>query len=221
MTTDDPAEKLLHSWTANAEAWTSAVRDQKIESRRLATDAAIVNALLPLQPRTVLDLGCGEGWLTRALREQGIDATGVDASPELVRAAQEGGGPFHAHTYAELNDLSILPGPFDAIAANFSLLEERLHELLAALRARIAPGGALVVQTVHPAFVGGDYVDGWRVETFAGMGGEWREPMPWYFRTLSSWAQAFADAGYAIANIDEPLHPREQRPLSIVFTCRA
>lgn len=222
MTGDDNVEKLRRSWSANADAWTNAVREQKIESRRLATDAAIVSAIVDLHPQTVLDLGCGEGWLTRALNARGLQAAGVDASAELIRAAQElGGGSFHAHSYAELaNGPSILAGPFDVIAANFSLLDEQLHALLDAVRARLQPAGALIVQTVHPAFAGGDYVDGWRVETFASMDGEWREPMPWYFRTIASWTRAFADRGYVVANIQEPLHPHEPRPLSVVFICR-
>jgi hypothetical protein len=44
--------------------------------------------------------------------------------------------------------------------------------LLAAARARLARGGALVIQTVHPWTARGDapYADGWRTETFAGFG---------------------------------------------------
>jgi 2-polyprenyl-3-methyl-5-hydroxy-6-metoxy-1,4-benzoquinol methylase len=266
MTND---EKLRRSWTSNAEAWTEAVRGRKIESRRLATDDAIVSAILDLQPKTVLDLGCGEGWLTRALTAPGILATGVDASPELIRAAQElGGGTFVAMSYGNYvqepfsppqrgegarsadegspscSVSPVRPSPglrppsplargeglstpvppssdsYDVIAANFSLLEEDLTAILSALRARLTPGGALVVQTVHPAFAGGEYVDGWRVETFAAMEGEWREPMPWYFRTLASWMRAFVDAGYVITDVREPLHPEKMTPLSVVFIAR-
>ena len=60
-------QRLLASWDANAAAWTTAVREQRIPSRRAGTDAAIVQACLRTIAATVLDVGCGEGWLARAL----------------------------------------------------------------------------------------------------------------------------------------------------------
>ena len=38
----DHREQLQQSWQANADAWAAAVREQRIESRRLVTDAAII-----------------------------------------------------------------------------------------------------------------------------------------------------------------------------------
>lgn len=189
------------------------MRARKIESRRVATDAAILDAVLQCNPRDVLDLGCGEGWLARALSERGCAVTGVDASPALIEAAQKlGGGTFRVLPYEELATLAM---QFDVIAANFSFLDENLH--LDALRALLRPGGTLIVQTVHPAFAGEPYADGWRVETFAGMEGEWPEPMPWYFRTVSSWVNAITAAGFTLRELREPLHPETQRPLSLVL----
>ena len=80
MSQSDLEYRLHLSWNANARAWTKAVREQLISSRRVVTDAAIVEVLVALQPRRVLDVGCGEGWLVRALNERGIEAFGVDGS---------------------------------------------------------------------------------------------------------------------------------------------
>jgi SAM-dependent methyltransferase len=202
--------QLRRSWIANADSWTHAVRDRKIESRRLGTDAAILEAVLDQRPQTVLDLGCGEGWLARALAEHGIRVTGVDASPALIEAARErGGGEFHVRAYDQL-DL----GAFDVVVANFSLFDEHMQPLLASLRAMTK---RLVVQTMHPAFIDPPYEDGWRVETFAAMEGEWPEPMPWYRRTLASWLRLFRESGFTMEEIREPLHPERRQPLSIVF----
>jgi SAM-dependent methyltransferase len=196
-------EQLRRSWIANADAWTDAVRNQRIESRRLVTDAAIVQAVLDTNPHTVLDLGCGEGWLARALASRGLDVTGIDASAPLIEAANAlGGARFIAGTYDEID------GAFDTIAANFSILDGRVPDL----------GGRLVVQTIHPAFVEGPYEDGWRIETF---NGAWREPMPWYFRTLGSWLQAIGEAHYDVEEIREPLYPDRKVPASIIFLCRS
>jgi len=47
----DHAADLARSWIANAQAWTDIVRAGGIASRRLATDAAIVQAVLARSPR--------------------------------------------------------------------------------------------------------------------------------------------------------------------------
>ncbi|HEX2081660.1 MAG TPA: methyltransferase domain-containing protein [Longimicrobium sp.] len=217
----DPGAALAESWVANAGAWTRAVREGRIESRRLATDAAILDALLERRPRRVLDVGCGEGWLARALAERGIAAVGIDASPALVEAARAaGGGEFHVRAYAQLAaDPSLAGGPYDAVACNFSLLDGEPAPLLASLRASLTPGGALVIQTVHPWMAAGEepYVDGWRTETFDAFGGAFARPMPWYFRTLGSWVRVLDDAGLRIAALREPLHPQTGRPASLLM----
>ena len=71
---------------------TQAIRNQEIASRKLVTDAAIIAAIKARCPATVLDIGCGEGWLARRLAEQGMRVTGVDAIPALIDTASAGGG---------------------------------------------------------------------------------------------------------------------------------
>jgi SAM-dependent methyltransferase len=217
-------ERLRRSWVANAGSWRDAVRERKIDSRRVATDAAVVEAVLSLAPERVLDLGCGEGWLVRELASQGLEACGVDASRPLIEAAQElGGGAFYALSYEELAGGELpMPVPFDVAVANFSLLEENLGPALATAARMLGEDGALVIQTVHPAFAAGDgaYVPGWRTETFAAIEGEWPEPMPWYFRTIGAWVRDLAAHGFAIGEVREPLDARRFRPLSMIFVCR-
>ena len=59
--------KIIESWEKNARLWTDAVRKGQIESRRKVTNQAIVDAILCRSPRSVLDIGCGEGWRGREL----------------------------------------------------------------------------------------------------------------------------------------------------------
>ena len=225
MTDQDREAALIWSWMANAEAWTRAVREGRIPSRRLATDAAIVAAVAARQPKRVLDLGCGEGWLMRALAERGMETVGLDVSLELVMAAEEtGGGRFRCCSYEELaDDPTRAGGPYDVIACNFSLLGADLVPLLGALRANLGPGGAVVIQTVHPWSAAGDegYADGWRTETFDALGGEFAEPMPWYFRTLASWIEALRGGGLRLAALREPIHPQTGKPASLLMVAEA
>lgn len=52
---------------------------KKIESRTLITNKAIINEILKLSPRSILDVGCGKGWLLRAIEKEGIHVLSSDA----------------------------------------------------------------------------------------------------------------------------------------------
>jgi 2-polyprenyl-3-methyl-5-hydroxy-6-metoxy-1,4-benzoquinol methylase len=218
----DHREQLSLSWQANADAWTAAVREQRIESRRLVTDAAIIRAILALKPQRVLDLGCGEGWLCRGLAEHGIQAVGVDASAPLIAAAQQAGHPLSQYRvcgYAELAQQAAQLGRFDVLVCNFALLEQDLHANLLTLQQLAKAEGHLLIQTLHPwrACHDASYRDGWRVETFSALAEGFAEPMPWFFRTLESWLALFQETGWRLQWLQEPLHPESEQPVSLLL----
>ena len=217
-------EQILARWHEHAAPWTAAVREQRIESRRLVTDRAIVEAVLAVAPRTLLDLGCGEGWLARALAAHGIAVTGVDAVPALVAQAQRaGGGQFHVLSYEEVI-AGRLQLAVDAVACNFSLLGEASVEgLLGTLGRLLTPQGTLLIQTLHPRFACGEapYADGWRAGSWAGIPGDFGTPAPWYFRTMEGWLQLLARHGWQLRERREPLHPHTRQPASVIFVAQA
>lgn len=219
---DSRLDQLRNSWIANSAAWCDAVRNERIESRRLVTDAAILSAILERNPQRVLDVGCGEGWLVRALSARGIEVTGIDASGPLIEAARAlGGGSFLTISYEDIAASPAAIGKdYDVIAANFSMLDDKSAELARTLLPALADGGRLIVQTAHPLLMAGEaYVDGWRTETFSAIPGEWPEAMPWYFRTFESWVGVFTSAGYAIESVREPLYPDRNVAASMIFVC--
>lgn len=225
MTGDfDSSQRLDRSWDVNAEAWTATVRQHRIESRRVATDRAIVEAVLRRSPSTVLDVGCGEGWLCRELGGVGIRCTGVDGSSGLIDAAREADheGQYHLLSYADVESLEEFSraGRFDVAVCNFSLLHQDIRPILDIVRRVVRPGGIVLIQTVHPWAACGDapYVDGWRNEDFAWSELPFPEPMPWYFRTLESWTRILSDSDLLLDTISEPRHPEGGRPLSLLLS---
>lgn len=48
----------------------------------------IIEALKRLNAQSVLDLGCGNGFLCRDLSDQGFNVTGMDPSPTGIECAQ-------------------------------------------------------------------------------------------------------------------------------------
>ena len=225
MTGDQGNENaaILPSWDANADAWATVVREGKIPSRVAATDAAIIAAISRYDPGRLLDVGCGEGWLSRAAAALGFDVVGVDGSARLIELARAAGGAdFRVVPYEEIvRDYAAGGGPYDVIVLNFALLAEDIVPLLAALARNLTSEAVLLVQTVHPWTACGDapYRDGWRRETFGAFGGSFPSPMPWYYRTLASWHGAIGEAGLRVSRVEEPLHPDTGKPLSMLVTC--
>jgi 2-polyprenyl-3-methyl-5-hydroxy-6-metoxy-1,4-benzoquinol methylase len=213
-------QQILESWHRNAAPWTAAVREGRIESRRLVTDDAAIEAVMSTAPRSVLDIGCGEGWLARALAARGVVVTGVDAVPELIaQASAAGGGDFRTMSYEQLA-AGALSMRVDSAVCNFSLIgKQSVEALFAALPALLNPRGTLVVQTLHPREACGDapYADGWRDGSWAGFDGGFRDAAPWYFRTLESWEGLFRSHGFDQLHRREPLHPATGRPASVIF----
>jgi SAM-dependent methyltransferase len=210
--------KIIDSWHRNAAPWVSAVREGEIESRILATNQAIVDAVRSRRPSTGIDIGCGEGWLVRAL--DGVAMTGVDVVPGLIEAARlAGGGTFEVMSYEDIAD-GRLDLAVDVAICNFSLIgEESVAGLFRAAPTYLKPGGALIVQTMHPVVACGDepYRDGWRQGSWAGFNPGFTDPPPWYFRTLASWVRLYADHGLQLQEVREPLHPKTGKPASLIL----
>ena len=218
-------EKVLDSWNTNATPWTAAVREQRIESRKLVTDLAVVDAVTSRRPASVLDLGCGEGWLVRALAKGGIPTVmGVDAVPALIdQARAAGGGEFRVASYEAIarGDLDVT---VDVVVANFALIgKDAVDALIRSVPRLLTPGGSLVVQTLHPVVATGDlpYKDGWRAGSWAGFSDDFTDPAPWYFRTLESWVHLLVTSGFTLVEIREPMHPMTGKPASVVFVAQA
>jgi 2-polyprenyl-3-methyl-5-hydroxy-6-metoxy-1,4-benzoquinol methylase len=217
--------EIIRSWHANAGPWAQAIQSGSIQSRRLVTDRAIVDAVSSVSASRVLDVGCGEGWLARALSAHGIAVTGVDAVPELIsHAARLGGGEFHVQEYRAIANRQWRGGPFDTAVCNFSLLgAESVESLLAGIGDYLHAGGHVVVQTLHPLAACGDnpYRDGWRAGNWLGFGANFVDPAPWYFRTLESWFSVLRRSGLNVLECREPTAAGAAAPASVIFICKA
>ncbi|UGY93424.1 class I SAM-dependent methyltransferase [Streptomyces gobiensis] len=101
----------------------------------------------------VLDLGCGTGLPTaRQLADAGHQVTGVDLSEGMLKLARDHvpGADFRRIDIADLERHDL--GPFDGIAAFFSLLMLPRAEIPVALRmlhGQLRPGGLLAIAMVE------------------------------------------------------------------------
>lgn len=119
----------------------------------------ILLARLPeqLAGRRVLDLGCGEGIITRSVAARGASVLGIDPSPRMIEHAREaerhrqGGAVFSVDDGCTL--ATVATSSVDWVTAGLSLNNvPDLHAALAALQRVLAPEGSFVFTVPHPCF---------------------------------------------------------------------
>jgi SAM-dependent methyltransferase len=112
---------------------------------------ALLDELLDVSARDVLEVGCGEGWLVRRLAAAGARVTGLDPQPAALERARRDDGPDQHARYVEgvAQELPFAGGSFDAVVFFNSLHHVPEADMDAALAesARVLrPGGLLYVQ---------------------------------------------------------------------------
>ena len=105
----------------------------------------------PATGTKVLDLGCGSGLLTRWLKNQGLDACGVDFSSGLIDIAR-GESPDIDFTISDINSTPYANGSFDIVVSG--LVMHYMQDLgpVFAEVARILGANGVFVFTMHHPF---------------------------------------------------------------------
>ncbi len=212
--------RIVNSWHRNAAPWIEAIRGKQIESRIQVTNQAIIEAIVSRVGKTVIDIGCGEGWLVRELHALGMNVLGTDAVPDLIEQARAtGAGHFDLISHEDIG-AGKLGEKFDVAVCNFSLLgNESVTGLFRIMPMLLNATGCFIVQTVHPVLACGayHYESGWREGSWLGFSSDFTDPAPLYFRTLEAWISLFIDNGLKLIELREPLNQQTGKPASVLF----
>ncbi len=216
-------KNIIDSWKKNSEPWIDAVQENQISSRLLVTNRAIIDTILSVSPETVLDIGCGEGWLARELSFSDILVSGLDVVPQLVREAKKFiKGNIYLMAYEEISDKKIIER-YDVAVCNFSLLgKESVDHIFEVIPKILNRDGYFIVQTLHPHMSGEKYkyADGWREGSWSGFSSSFQDPPPWYFRTIDSWVELFSKNDLELVALKEPTHPKTGQIASLMMVGR-
>lgn len=114
-------------------------------------------SLLPGAGRATLDLGCGEGRLTRDLADAGHQVVGIDASPSLIEHAAAA-HPDGAYRVADAMRLPFGDDSFDLVVSQHSLQD--IDDMPAAVRQAsrvLSADGSFVAVIEHPIATAGEW----------------------------------------------------------------
>lgn len=150
-----PAGRAPHgtSWEKSADWYDRVIGAQGSELYQEVVIPRALELLGPAQNEKILDVGCGQGVLTRALAAQGCQVTGVDAAPSLIKRAKT--YPSRAPIRYQVRDAADLHGlgPFDAACSILALQNmEHLPEVCRSTARELREGGRMLWVLNHPCF---------------------------------------------------------------------
>jgi len=227
---------LPRDWEDLARWWDEKQSEDGDLWHRTLIDPTVLRVLGDTSKKSVLDLGCGNGYFSRKLARSGAHVTGVDSSRSIIEICREHekrdplGIAYHVADASDLNTLH--DSSFDIILANMTLddirdAEGAIKECARVLRER----GILVGSISHPCFDMGKH-SGWQLEKVGPDIKVWRrvdgnyrrvfedavewqlsenERMEtrWYHRPLSWYIRVLRSAGFVITALEEP-EPNEE-----------
>lgn len=121
-----------------------------------ASEWASFRSLIPdVQGSTVLDLGCGFGWLCRWARENGAkEVRGIDVSENMLSRAKDfPHDPAVTYVRADLETLELPSNVYQVVYSSLTLhYLKNLPGLVAQVYEALSPGGSLVFSVEHPIY---------------------------------------------------------------------
>jgi 2-polyprenyl-3-methyl-5-hydroxy-6-metoxy-1,4-benzoquinol methylase len=160
--------KTKTDWNEVGDWYDALVQDQGSEYHQ----QVIFPSLLPLIAKKesdfkdlkIVDLGCGQGVLTRKLANLGADCTGIDLAPSLIAIAKRRGSDSSPIKYIKADITDLLSNnsnlKFDLSAESFDyatlvLTIQNLEAIRSVFKASyklLKKSGSLIIVMMHPAF---------------------------------------------------------------------
>lgn len=134
-----------NGWNESAGAWIAHLEDKGDFGRRYVLDPVMMPRALAAMPKTILDVGCGEGRFCRMLGAEGVTCTGVDPTRALLERAREL-DPGGVYIEARGDALPADDGRFDLVVSYLSLLDmPEITAPIAEMARVLKPGGTLLI----------------------------------------------------------------------------
>ena len=178
-----------------AQTWNS---EGYAKNARFVTDlgAPVLDLLAANPGETILDLGCGDGVLTKKIADLGCNVVGLDLSSDFVAAARKLGLEVVEGNAAAMD----FDHRFDAVFSNAALhWIKDADAVIGGVARALRPGGRFVaefgghgcVKTLQTALI----------EELDSRGYDGKAASPWYFPTVEDYGARLAAAGFEVRYI--------------------
>src|SRR5215475_11871826 len=120
---DGELEEVRALWNRVADDWQRQVGEDGDGNRILNSDPVLWALAGDVNGLTVLDAGCGTGYLSKKLHDRGARVTGIDFSKRMIEIvrAQHPDMDFSVDSCSELRTLD--DEHFDLVIANYVLMD--------------------------------------------------------------------------------------------------
>ncbi|MGI8999065.1 MAG: class I SAM-dependent methyltransferase [Candidatus Limnocylindria bacterium] len=224
------------SWERVATWYDGWVGDRGSAYHRELAIPAVIDLLEPQPGEEILDVGGGQGVLAPYLTDAGAGVTVIDASAKLIAAARRRHArlPSTKFLVGDARRLQAIAGVelggYDAAVFMLSIQDmDPLHDVVIGVDWALGSRGRVVLLMTHPAFrqprhSGWGFDEGRKLtyRRIDGYLGEMAVPMKSlggglptrsFHRPISTYVNAFADAGFAVdAMLEIPDLPPDRRP---------
>lgn len=199
---------LRDAWDANAGEWVRWARSHDLDHAFWRLNLPTMLSLLPPPEGLVVDVGCGEGRVARALKERSYQVVGIEGSAALAHAAREADPDF----VVEVADAAAMPFPddhFDLAVASLSLMNmDNLPAVIGEIARVLCPGGRCCFSILHPINTWGDAGRGYfqtvRYSEILEREGT-RLTVHDTHRPLHEYFDRMRDAGFLVERVVEPI----------------
>lgn len=129
----------------------------RIDSRQYILLPEIANLIEKEGANTILDYGCGEGYLSNSFGNKSISLGLFDINPTMVELAKENAIKNQIETITTFNNPNEIPyGCFDSVVLSLVLMtideDEEYRNVLHRCKVALAKSGSLFIGITHPCF---------------------------------------------------------------------
>ena len=220
------AQDVRERWNENAENYAAKCAIHGDENKAVLLTPTILELLGGIRGKTVLDAGCGEGYLCRLMAQRGASVIGLDYAENLLDIARQRtpAGLAVDYKHGNFEDLGLIPDASCDIVVSAAALQD-VPDYQSAIRAVyrvLNTGGFFLLAILHPCFsADGGWVrdeDGnklyWKIDHYFREGpSELQLGLPrstvYFHRTLTGYVRTVIAAGFTVEDLIEPVPSAE------------
>jgi len=150
-------DQISQAWDRLAEKWNRGYTEYGDTNRKYIIDPAIFRLLGSVRGLSILDAGCGNGYLCRLLAKKGAKMVGVDLSKRFIEIAEQKekefplGVKYYTGTLSNL--LMFEDESFDVIVSNLALMDVHdIEKAIMELHRVLKKNSRLIFSIMHPCF---------------------------------------------------------------------